>query len=310
MPQINPTRRQLLAALAGAAVWPAAAQGPAASPGSRVALLEIRSPAGARSVLVPGCRWSLAGVRQPSVEVFYGVRRFVVEGFREPGYRSALMQPHPALDDRRRAPWAAGLSDEAVRRFGGRLLCSAPADFQDGSSAEFAAILLSRRSAWPVIEAALHDCSGRAVLSRTRHVLHLAEDRGLAVGGLERVSDLDERVLRLPERLLAGVVQRAFEADAPGRARQLAEALNGGRWSAVLEAFMDGAPDRAGANLLYRVLVAERNDAWMSRLVPLLERGDALVMVDAAHLGGEHGLIERLGQRGYRVALQWTEAMT
>jgi uncharacterized protein YbaP (TraB family) len=56
---------------------------------------------------------------------------------------------------------------------------------------------------------------------------------------------------------------------------------------------------------VYRKVVVERNRHWLAQLIHMLEQGEkALVVVGAAHLVGNDGLIELLKQRGYSVEQQ------
>lgn len=56
---------------------------------------------------------------------------------------------------------------------------------------------------------------------------------------------------------------------------------------------------------VYRKVVVDRNRHWLPDLINMLEQGEkALVVVGAAHLVGNDGLIELLKQRGYSVEQQ------
>ena len=59
--------------------------------------------------------------------------------------------------------------------------------------------------------------------------------------------------------------------------------------------------DPADAELYYRVMVRERNEAWVPVLRPYLDEGNAVVLVGAAHLPGARGLVSLLSQAGYTV---------
>lgn len=65
-----------------------------------------------------------------------------------------------------------------------------------------------------------------------------------------------------------------------------------------------GTPGRDRAywqDFLYNKLLIERNQQWLPKLIEILPKEPTLVAVGAAHLDGEHGLIRRLRQVGYRV---------
>jgi uncharacterized protein YbaP (TraB family) len=53
---------------------------------------------------------------------------------------------------------------------------------------------------------------------------------------------------------------------------------------------------------VYRKVVIDRNRRWLPILIKMLDQGEtALVVVGAAHLVGEDGLIELLRRRGYTI---------
>ncbi|WP_081059716.1 TraB/GumN family protein [Burkholderia stagnalis] len=81
--------------------------------------------------------------------------------------------------------------------------------------------------------------------------------------------------------------------------------MNRGDDAAVLDEASRGYADPADAVTVYRLMVEERNLAWMAPLQCYLDEGNALVLVGAGHLAGRAGLIRLLEQAGYR-----NEAMT
>ena len=177
-------------------------------------------------MIVPGSKAPLLGVRQPGYEMFAGIRACITETIRAPGYRSPLAERHPSAPVGSRAPWAKDLTNEETRELGRRLLCEAPLDFKDNDADEFVDILLSRIHPFTAWAAAAHACKERGIVSRTRHVLRAAENRGLNVGGLELAAELDERAAALPEQLIINAMRRSFAQGAGERARTLARTLN------------------------------------------------------------------------------------
>ena len=49
------------------------------------------------------------------------------------------------------------------------------------------------------------------------------------------------------------------------------------------------------------LLLVQRNQAWSKKLKPILEKGNCLVVVGAAHLVGEHSLLKLLETQGFTV---------
>jgi uncharacterized protein YbaP (TraB family) len=103
---------------------------------------------------------------------------------------------------------------------------------------------------------------------------------------------VDEQVRELRHTL-------GTESRLEGRA--LLQAFASGDEPALEHAlFMGGSVEQSPA--FYGELLDRRNEKWLPKLVPELERGGAFVAVGAAHLLGEHGLLRVLEQRGYRVS--------
>lgn len=62
------------------------------------------------------------------------------------------------------------------------------------------------------------------------------------------------------------------------------------------------APLRDEAPDIYRSLMQERNEAWLPKIVAMLRSKEVeFILVGAAHLVGEDGVITQLARRGYRV---------
>lgn len=63
------------------------------------------------------------------------------------------------------------------------------------------------------------------------------------------------------------------------------------------------APDAMGSQEVYDVLIVERNANWVTQIETLMEdeAGTFLMAVGAAHLAGEHSVVEMLRAEGYEV---------
>ncbi|WP_177225002.1 TraB/GumN family protein [Variovorax sp. 770b2] len=68
--------------------------------------------------------------------------------------------------------------------------------------------------------------------------------------------------------------------------------------NAAVDSLAANAADAARHN---RVMVSDRNHAWLKRLTPWLDEGGAFVNVGAAHLSGQEGLLTLLAAHGYHV---------
>lgn len=78
-------------------------------------------------------------------------------------------------------------------------------------------------------------------------------------------------------------------------------ALNQGDYATIAHTVVTSFDNPADAALSHRILVSERNAAWMPRLIAELNAGNAVVAVGAAHLPGSDGLVTLLTNAGYRV---------
>lgn len=70
------------------------------------------------------------------------------------------------------------------------------------------------------------------------------------------------------------------------------------------EKSMDGAesePVPAICKYMDLVLLADRNEAWMENLIPMIHKDSSLIAVGALHLSGANGLIAKLRNLGYNV---------
>jgi len=95
-------------------------------------------------------------------------------------------------------------------------------------------------------------------------------------------------------------VLRGIHTDLAALYNALAAVVNRGDYDAIgpmVQSTYDAPEDGA---LVQRILLAERNAAWLARLRTELDQGNAAVVVGAAHLGGADGLIALLNQAGYR----------
>ena len=60
------------------------------------------------------------------------------------------------------------------------------------------------------------------------------------------------------------------------------------------------------ADALYRLLekrlLTDRNRRMLERMIPMLDEGNVFIAIGALHLGGEHGVLAGLRQRGYTIS--------
>jgi uncharacterized protein YbaP (TraB family) len=95
-------------------------------------------------------------------------------------------------------------------------------------------------------------------------------------------------------------LRHTLSSETTGEGRALLEAFASGDEAALAKALFKGGSVEESPGF-YAELLDRRNERWLPRLLPELERGGAFVAVGAAHLLGERGLIKALRERGYTI---------
>lgn len=91
-------------------------------------------------------------------------------------------------------------------------------------------------------------------------------------------------------------------ARGPELLQKTANAWRAGADSELDSLLNDAFRSDAAARRLYRVLIVDRNAAMTAKLAALLKRGGTyFVVVGAAHLVGDQGIVSQLRERGYRI---------
>lgn len=142
-----------------------------------------------------------------------------------------------------------------------------------------------------------------ANLGVDRQLAERAKSSGKPMSGLEtfefQVGLLDQLSKREQEMLLRETVAELERLDR--NIGQIVQAWLDGD-GAVLERLMLAGMREYPE--LHRKVIVERNRRWLPEIEKLLERGGAMVVVGAAHLVGQDGVVEMLRNRGYRLEQQ------
>lgn len=138
-------------------------------------------------------------------------------------------------------------------------------------------------------------------LGLDKHFYDQAKTDGKTVEGLEtvdyQIARFDEMPMELQDHLLAETLKDIDDERA--NMSKLTEAWRAGDAATVERVVLKDLQQEA---VLYQRLLVERNRNWMPKLDALLARkGDAMVVVGAAHLVGPDGLLTMLKAKGYRV---------
>jgi uncharacterized protein len=275
-----------------------------ARPVTGVPALKVIAPNGAESILIGSLHIPFEGLRQPDPSVLRGAKRLVIEGSRTLGPQppppklEELFGPDAleSLKNRRpppRAAWAKLLSDAEVDELRRNASCVTPPMAVD--------VLLGLRSPMTAAVLIYAPCKEPNQLSRDEILDKAAGSYGVPTEILETQIVAQRRRDAVPDRLHEEALHSAFGGKAQQSLRTIVDALNRGDFAAVARVVDSGYRDPADAALFYKVMVQERNSAWMPALRQYLDEGHAVIVVGAAHLPGADGLISLLRKAGYRV---------
>lgn len=138
-------------------------------------------------------------------------------------------------------------------------------------------------------------------------VLQRTRERQLLPQPLEQMSELADIFEGLDEgvylAMLADFAQPLPEDGSDPEAEQLAQlvaAYRAGDLDAV-STLVDALNSGESHSAFFRMLIAQRNTLWMTRLTRAFNEGGAFVAVGAAHLPGPEGLLQQLGAAGFVV---------
>jgi len=137
-----------------------------------------------------------------------------------------------------------------------------------------------------------------------RHLAERAKGRGKPTSGLEtlefQITLLDQLSKRDQDSMLRETVTELDLLDQ--NFNQIVQAWvsgDGASLEALLLASMREYPD------LHQKIIVDRNRRWLPQIEKMIAQGDgAMVVVGAAHLVGQDGVIEMLKTRGYKLEQQ------
>ena len=134
-----------------------------------------------------------------------------------------------------------------------------------------------------------------------RYYFDRGKQAGKEMGALETMEYQLDRFDGMPDRLQEEMLVQTLE-DLDGleeETERLVRAWSRGKAEALAELMRESFEDFPG---LYQRLIVERNNNWLIRLKPLLDRpGTTLLVVGALHLVGAESVVELLKKQGYTV---------
>ncbi|NUA26637.1 TraB/GumN family protein [Cupriavidus basilensis] len=270
----------------------------AAAPDAGVPALAVRAPNGATNLLIGTLHVPYEGLRQPAPSILDGAKHLVIESATTQGPQPAAdveVAPEVMAGKAARAAWAEGLSDGQVAGLRRNLDCHPP------MSANLVDLLLVLKSPRAAAAFAYARCGQPGQDSRDDLLAAAARIRGVPTVTLETQVAVERQRKAVPDRIYARQLQHAFTADTMRAFEQVVAALNRGDYASVLDLAVGHDMPPSDALLFRRLMVSERNRAWMPPLRRYLDEGGAVVLVGAAHLPGPDGLLSLLQAAGYAV---------
>ncbi|MFL9989028.1 TraB/GumN family protein [Paraburkholderia sediminicola] len=253
----------------------------------RVPALKVTAPDGATSILIGSAHVGVRGMREPDATIFNGARQFVVEhrGDHQPGDSGEI--------GAKRAAWAQGLTTTQIAVYAQRARCA-------GVSQSYARSLLMRPSVQWANQLAYSVCGWENVPSRDV-VLAAEKPLGLETKYLEDDAWVEAKRRSVPARLSDRSFKWALAHDPEQIWDRIRDAINQGDYEGIRDQFDVSVGSVKNAKQLDRIMVEERNAAWMPKLHTYLDEGNAVIVVGTMHLPGESGLIQKLRNDGYKV---------
>ena len=270
-----------------------------------VPALKVRATNGETSILIGSMHIPHENLRQPSPAVLDGAKHFVVEHLTtndsqtsvssKQAMRAPEVLENPIKGKKVRAKWAGFLTESQVEQIRQNVKCRVaaplPPNFMDD--------ILSLNS--PALASSLvyMPCSQPGLLSRDDILGRAATDRGIRTAVLETQDTIKTRRDAIPDRIYAGLLRSAFKTDVRKQLSKIVDALNTGDYLAISTIVAGTFETPSDAATFDRIMVQERNQAWIPVLRPYLDAGHAVIVVGAGHLAGKDGLIALLVKAGY-----------
>lgn len=301
-----------------------------AVPPATVPALQVIAPNGAKSIVIGSIHAPIKGLPQPSASIMDGATQYVVEGtvsdgskppqeslldLINPAARAAVLQSFTAssgaapshLPDLPMAPWAQQLTRAQLTLFRERVRCNLQSPALDPKQIgtapdveQLTQVLLAYNSAAAAASVAQRPCARSGLLSRDDLLAQAAKAHGLEPTVLESQAAVGAKRAAVPEQLYRDSVYRSLSAQGQRDITEAANAIARGDYDRVIQIGNRGF-DARDAAAFQQGMVTDRNLAWRPVLHGILDKGHAVVVMGAGHLGGPQGIIALLKADGYTV---------
>ncbi len=267
-----------------------------------VPAFSIHAPNGQNSILIGSLHIPHEKLRQPAGSILDGASYFVVEhtttavAARPPEFAPGVLQKF--LDGKKvRAKWAEFLTVAQVEVLRKNYACASSIPM----SADAFEFLLMVKSPKLISELAYAPCSLPGLRSRDDILQRYAGEYAVPTVTLETEAEIELRRASIPDQIFEHSLQIAFAENAAKRLSMVVDAMNAGDFLTVATITNSTFENKFYSDLYNRIMLKERNHAWMPGLCQYLDNGRAVVLVGASHLAGADGLIALLARAGYIV---------
>lgn len=259
-----------------------------------VPALRVRAPGGASSVIVGSMHSAYPGLLQPTASVLRDAKRLVVE--HDPTPTPEGIAPEVG-NGQRYANWASTLTEGEVARLREHYACLVPK-----SPPAAADTFLTFQGPWFAAAVAWVPCPTQWQPSRDDILARAAKAAGVPIVTLETREEILRRRASVPPSFYVRQLRNGLDPVTVRRDYgEAVAALNHGDYETVAYIGVGRVEAHADAAVFQRVMVHERNRAWLPALITYLNEGRSVVLVGAAHLPGPDGLISLLRSAGYSV---------
>jgi uncharacterized protein YbaP (TraB family) len=261
-----------------------------------VTAVKVTSQKGLSSIVIGTVHLAPRDILQADPSILAGKLKLLVEN------DSNVSHP-PILDDRASspgdngviAPWVNSLSIAEIKILSRRGTCN-------GNRFPITHYL-SLVSPYSAENIAWTPCDIRTSYYMPDYQLQeTARNHGLPIVSLDDDSFRKAAYRAVPPDAFLDSLKVALSKDLPPLYRAGAESISRGNFDEIKRTSGDAFTNPVYAEIFWRELVTNRNKMWMKTLIPNLEQGNVVVVVGAAHLPGEDGLLRLIEKNGFSIS--------
>lgn len=249
-----------------------------------VPALSITASNGLESILIGSAHVGIEGLLEPDKSIFKNAKRFVIEH----DVINFYPTPLPTLP-----VWAQGLTSDEREVYFKRVNCF-------GLSNDIGSWALLLPTTQYAILFAYTDCENPRIQSRDEWIKSIKPSQ-LKIDVLEDATWVEsQRIMADTDKNNTGL-KWILAREPKVVMGEIRDDLNVGNYESILQKSLAPLGSPQAIKKYKDIMVTGRNIAWMPKLKQYLDDGHAVIVVGAAHLPGENGLISLLQSNGYTV---------